>query len=271
MMQPLAADGKGLHSVGIMRIVLTCFLILLAMPASAQVDPDATPPAEGERERPAITIRPPQPRIDDGVPDLPPPEFLPEVDPDAEAPETTPPVAPTPDIEVPDYSRLSSKAERAIRLDGLFERLAEADNEETSQLISEEIYALWLDSGSPSVNLVLRRGGAAHTAKDLELARALFDHVTVLEPEFPEGWARSARLALEEQDYERAISESVRALTYEPRHFYALWTLGNVLDRLGRVEEALDAYQEAARIHPQLTAVTERVTALERQLGGSLL
>lgn len=270
MMPPLALTGKGLHSVGTMRFVLIFILgtCLTAPAALAQTAPE-------REDSPPVTVRPPQPRIDDGVPDLPPPEFLPDVDPDAPRPEDdgpeAPPVAPTPDIETPDYSRLSSNAERAIRLEGLFKRLAYAETEERGQLIAEEIYALWLDSGSPSVNLVLRRGGRAHTAKNLEMARVMFDHVTTLEPEFAEGWARSARLALEEGDYERAISESVTALSLEPRHFYALWTLGNVLDRLGRTEEALKTYQEAARIHPKLTEVTDRVAQLESQLGGSVL
>lgn len=260
MIPPLASRGKGLHSIGDMRFFLKpfaviCLTLLIAGPAHAQ----------------SSAVNPPQPRMDDGIPDLPPPDILPDIDPDADDAAPAPPIAPTPTLDQPDYSRLSSKAERAARLSEMFERLGKASNSDEGDLITEEIYALWLDSGSASVNLVLRRGGAAHKASDLTLARVFFDHVTTLEPHYAEGWARSARLALEEREFERAVSESVTALTYEPRHFYALWTLGNVLERLGRADDALEAYQEAVRLHPQLTAVTERITALERQLGGGVL
>ena len=149
--------------------------------------------------------------------------------------------------------------------------LAAAETEEDGKLVAEEIWAAWLDSGSASVDLVLRRGAAAQARGNTDLARRLFDHTTQLMPDHAEGWARSSRLALEERDFARATSEAVRALTLEPRHFYALWTLGTVLERLGRPEDALDAYREANRIHPTLESVSDRVDALELQLDGSIL
>ena len=257
MSQPLASFGKGLHSVGVRRFpVILLFATLLFGPglAMAQIEP----------------------RIDDGLPTLPPPDILPDIDPDQDTDDENdtpgaPPVAPAPEIDQPDYSRLSSSQERAVRLSGLFDRLSDADSESDADLIAEEIYAIWLDSGSASVNLVLRRGVASHRRQDLDQARGLFNHVTRLQPDFAEGWARSARLALEEEDYERALVETVQTLSLEPRHFYALWTLGNVFERLGRLDEALEAYSEAARLHPQLTSVVKRVETLEQRLGGSVL
>jgi tetratricopeptide (TPR) repeat protein len=153
----------------------------------------------------------------------------------------------------------------------MFERLALAETEESGDLIAEEIWAVWLDSGSGSVNLVLRRGAEAQARNDNAMARVMYDHVTRLQPNYAEGWARSSRLALEERDFARAVGEAVRTLTIEPRHFYALWTLGNVLERLGRPDEALDAYNEANRLHPTLETVADRVAALELQLGGGVL
>ena len=92
----------------------------------------------------------------------------------------------------------------------------------------------WVDSGSASIDFVLRRGSAAHTRKDHKLARRMFDHVTELSPNYAEGWARSSRLALDEKDLGRALNEAAQALILEPRHFYALWTMGNVFEQLGR-------------------------------------
>ena len=174
-------------------------------------------------------------------------------------------------IEKPDYSHLTPKAEREVRLDELFKRLKDETDAEDADLIAEEIWALWLDSGSASIDFVLRRGTAAQKRGDLKLARRMFDHVTELSPDYAEGWARSARLALEEKDLSRTLTEAAQALIFEPRHFYALWTMGNVFEQLGRQDEALEAYREANKLYPELKAVKDRLESLQNDLDGDVL
>lgn len=203
--------------------------------------------------------------------DLPPPEpVLPEL--------LQPREDDTPDganemtiIEKPDYSRLSAEEERTVRLDALFVRLAEANDEDQAELVAEEIWAIWLESGSASINFILRRGTAAQGRGEMKLARRMFDQTVTLQPDYAEGWARSARLALQEKDLSRALTETATTLTLEPRHFYALWTMGNVFEQLGRSEEALEAYREANKLHPQLKAVKDRLDALESDVNGDVL
>jgi len=173
--------------------------------------------------------------------------------------------------EKPDYSRLSKTAEQQARLTDLFTRLKDEENAEDANLIAEEIWVIWLDSGSPSINLVLRRGSDAQTKNQTKKARRMFDNVTALSPDYAEGWARSSRLALDEKDYSRALTEAVRTLNIEPRHFYALWTLGNAFEQLGRQEEALEAYREANALYPELKAVKERLEQLETEVEGDVL
>lgn len=171
----------------------------------------------------------------------------------------------TPDIpKAPDYSKLTEAEERLARLDALFVRLAAETDAETADLIAESIWAIWLDSGSDSVNLLLRRGTAAEKRSDYKLARRLYDHVTTLNPDYAEGWSRSARLAIVEEDLSRALSEVTKALILEDRHFYALWTMGNIFERIGKNDAAREAYVEAAKLYPELTAVKDRL----RVLGG---
>lgn len=173
--------------------------------------------------------------------------------------------------ERPDYSELSELEERKEKLDALFLRLQGAETEESAGLIAEEIWAIWLDSGSQSVNLLLRRGTAAQKRGDKSLARRMYNHVTSLSPEFAEGWARSARLSLEEEDFSRALSDVTQALILEPRQFYAHWTLGNIFERVGRNEAAFQAYQEAARLYPELKAVKDRLKMIEKSVEGDVL
>jgi len=173
--------------------------------------------------------------------------------------------------EGPDYSHLTPKTERHARLDEIFSRLQAETDPDDANLIAEEIWALWLDSGSASIDFVLRRGSGAHKRKDHELARRMFDHVTTLSPDYAEGWARSSRLALDEKDLGRALTEAAQALVLEPRHFYALWTMGNVFEQLGRQDEALEAYREANKLYPELKAVKDRLGAMQSAIDGDVL
>ncbi len=171
----------------------------------------------------------------------------------------------------PDYSDLTEEAERSAKLEDLFKRLKEETDAEDANLIAEEIWAIWLDSGSDTVNFILRRGTAAQKRNDVKLARRMYDHVTKLNPDYAEGWARSSRLALEEKDLGRALTEAAQALIYEPRHFYALWTMGNVFEQLGRQDEALEAYREANKLYPELKAVKDRLGTLQSDIDGDVL
>lgn len=176
-----------------------------------------------------------------------------------------------PEVVEPDYSKLPPKAERDARLNDLFADLASRTDEKSANLVAEEIWAIWLDSGSDSVNLVLRRGSDAAAKGRPKQARVFYNHVVDLAPDFAEGWARSARLALEQKDYNRALNEAIHTLSLEPRHFYALWTMGNVFEALNRPDEALEAYREANRLYPELKAVKDRLEALEVEVEGSVL
>ena len=215
------------------------------------------------------------------VPDEPPdaPDIAPLIDPpdDTDAlviEPIQPQISPAPEVErpeEPDYSQLTEAQEREARLERLFERLAKEENAETANLIAESIWAIWLDSDSDTVNLLLRRGTAAEKQGNRDLARRLYDSVTTLSPDYAEGWSRSARLAITEEDLSRALSEVTRALILEPRHFYGYWTLGNIFERIGKNDAALEAYAQANALYPELKAVTDRLDLLRQSSEGDLL
>ncbi len=236
-----------------MRILLTALFLALPYGAFAQ---DRTP----DTAPPAIELPAPEPlQIPSPAPD----GDTPDVDvPDEDV---------VPESLAPDYSKLSPSAERTARLDDLFIKLAEKEDAQSGNLVAEEILAIWMESGSASVNLLLRRGAEAEARGQPKRARIFYNHAVDLSPEFAEAWARSARLALTQKDFNRALNESLKTLTLEPRHFYTLWTLGNVLEALGRQDEALETYREANALYPELKAVKDRLAELEIEVEGSVL
>ena len=176
-----------------------------------------------------------------------------------------------PESLAPDYSKLSPKAEREAKLNDLFVKLAEREDEESANLVAEEITAMWIESGSASVNLLLRRGSEASAKGNPKLARKMYNYAVDLSPDFAEAWARSARLALTQKDYNRALNESLKTLALEPRHFYTLWTLGNTLEALNRPDDALETYREANELYPELKVVKDRLEELETEVDGTVL
>ena len=254
---------------------LSAALLLLAVPALAQTA-DAPP----DPDQPDIVLpdilpdilplpEPPlPPELEPGAEEDADPDGDPDADPDAppDAGLLNPPLPPA-----PDYSALPPRAEKEARLQALFERLGGEEDAARAKLVSEEIWALWMDSGSASVNYLLTRADSAQRAGRTREARRFFDLMTGLEPAYAEAWSRSARLALDEEDFSRAVADATEALVREPRHFYALWTLGNVLERVGRSEEALEVYEEAHALFPLLEGVKTRLDALRGEVLGEVL
>ncbi|MCF6221348.1 MAG: tetratricopeptide repeat protein [Robiginitomaculum sp.] len=164
-----------------------------------------------------------------------------------------------------------SEQDRAVMLKDLFATLKAAPDEEEAKLVAEEVWAVFLQSGSASVDFLLHRGIAAQNRGDNKLARRMYDHVLRLQPDYAEGWSRSGRLAADEKDLSRAVSDTTQALILEPRHFYALWTLGNILETLERPDDAFEVYEEANKIYPQHKQIKERVEHLRESAKGKAL
>jgi Flp pilus assembly protein TadD len=137
-------------------------------------------------------------------------------------------------------------------MDNLFVELAAAATEEEAAFIAEEIEALWSDSGSATVDLLTDRATDALELGDSTLARELINGALELGPDHAEAWAESARIALIEDELGIALEHIERAVSLEPRHYYALTELGIILERLEAAPGAYEAYQRALTLNPRL-------------------
>ena len=159
-------------------------------------------------------------------------------------------------------------AKREAQLDALFARLSEAKDGEWKR-IQSEIWRMWSDSGSASMNLLLRRAEKAlEEQEDPELALRFLDDLVRLAPDFAEAWNKRATVYFMLGEYGRAVADIERALALEPRHFGALGGLGLILERLGDDEGAYAAYSRALQIHPNLPGAAKAVKRLKPDVEG---
>ncbi|MCV2874951.1 hypothetical protein OE810_01650 [Rhodobacteraceae bacterium XHP0102] len=136
------------------------------------------------------------------------------------------------------------------------------------QRVEAEILNLWSRSGSPAMDLLLRRGRQAMARDDYQAALAHLTALTDHAPEFAEGWNARATLFFEMGDYGPSLDDIARTLALNPNHFGALTGLGMIMEEVKAYSHALDAFRAARAIHPHRPDLEQAVERLERQLEG---
>lgn len=155
-------------------------------------------------------------------------------------------------------------------LDALFEQLSKPDTQNWQE-VEDRIWAEWSRSGSPAMDLLLKRGRDALEAGKVEAAighlTALTDHA----PEFAEGYNARAMAYFEAGLYGPTLADIGRVLELNPRHFGAMTGLAVILEETGYPEAALAAYRDVLAIHPHIPDVTTAIERLEKKVEGRKL
>ena len=151
-------------------------------------------------------------------------------------------------------------------LDGLFVRLAASEDEEEAKAVEFEIIKRFHQSGSDTTDLLMSWVSKAMDEEKLPLALDVLDRVVVIQPEYAEGWNKRATVNFMIGEFGRSIADIEKTLALEPRHFGALSGLGLILKELGEDERALEAFEEALRIHPYLDNAKTMVKRLKDEM-----
>jgi Tfp pilus assembly protein PilF len=143
-------------------------------------------------------------------------------------------------------------AQREAALDRLYGELAAAENPEAAATTAAQIETLWEGAGSATADLLMERATQAMIAEDPEMAARHLDDALRFAPDYAEGWVRRGQLYSRNGEHSEALEALERALTADPRHYRALLSLANTLDRMESARGAYEAYGEALKAHPFL-------------------
>jgi Flp pilus assembly protein TadD len=153
-------------------------------------------------------------------------------------------------------------------LDTLFAALARTHSAEDAKPIEDQIVAKFLVSGSPSIDLLMTRAAAAIAGGDKKDARRIVNDVTIVAPDYAEGWHVKAKMQAQDGDDVGAIVSFNKAVTLNPRQFEAYAELGSVLLSDGDKKDALATLRKALALDPHLGGIDREVDRLARDVEG---
>jgi len=162
----------------------------------------------------------------------------------------------------------SATRDDAATLDKLFAELKRQRNDKAAERIAGRIWTEWFKSGSATVDLLMKWAGDAIDKKKYDAALDFLDQVTVLAPNYAEGWNRRATVHYLMKNYAKSMADIEKTLELEPRHFGALSGMAAILKDSGRKQLALDAYQRVLAIYPMMRNAQNEVATLSEELAG---
>ena len=154
------------------------------------------------------------------------------------------------------------------RLDDLFLRLKRERSTEQARGIANEIREILTQSGSATVDFLMESSARAMNDKRYGAALDFLDQVTLLQPDYVEGWNRRATLHYLLGNYPKAMSDSARVLALEPRHLGALAGIAGILQETGHEQRALEAWENYLSHYPADREAQEQMFELMNKLAG---
>ncbi|EBA09363.1 hypothetical protein SSE37_24014 [Sagittula stellata E-37] len=143
-----------------------------------------------------------------------------------------------------------------------------AESETAAQRLENQIITEWSKTGSPAMDLLLKRGRDALEVEDTDAAlehfRALTDHA----PDFAEGWHGLALAFFEKERLGESMDALEHVLALNPDHFGALRGVAAIHEQVGHEVLAYRAYERVLELRPHDEDVENALTRLERKVKG---
>jgi tetratricopeptide (TPR) repeat protein len=133
-------------------------------------------------------------------------------------------------------------------------------------LAEQAMWEVWSRSGDPEIDRLLALGIAQMQERDVDGAIETFTRIIDARPAFAEGWNKRATVYYLAGEYRKSLADCDEVMKRNPHHFGALSGYGMIYLRLAEPERALDYFQRALAVNPNLRGVQDAVEELERLL-----
>jgi len=168
------------------------------------------------------------------------------------------------------FSAFAQEPEAAApsRLEKLYSDLKRERNPKAAERLAGAIRAEWTKSGSATIDLIMQWSEKATSDKKYDVALDFLDQVTLLAPDYAEGWNRRATVHYLMNDYAKSMADIDRALRLEPRHFGALSGMAAIFEMYDRKQAALAIYERVLDVYPAMRRAQDELSRLSEELAG---
>lgn len=133
-------------------------------------------------------------------------------------------------------------------------------------LAENSLWQVWSRSGDPAVDSLFRLGLEQMSGQDAEAAVETFSQIIQRMPDFAEGWNKRATLYYLVGEYQKSLADCEEVIKRNPVHFGALSGFGLNYLQLQKPEQALQYFQRALDVNPNLAQIQAAVEALKELL-----
>jgi tetratricopeptide (TPR) repeat protein len=131
------------------------------------------------------------------------------------------------------------------------------------QLAERAMWEVWSRSGDAAVDRLLASGIEQMSAREGELAVQTFTEVIRRRPDFAEGWNKRATVHYLMGEYQKSLADCDEVMKRNPYHFGALSGYGMIYLQLDQPAKALDYFQRALKVNPNLDSINQTVEMLK--------
>ena len=128
------------------------------------------------------------------------------------------------------------------------------------------IWAVWSRSGNPAADKLFERGVGQMRDGHLRAAVDTFRRVIALQPGFTEAWNKRATVYFLLGEDDLSLKDCDEVIKRNPQHFGVLAGYGQIYLRKGDLQRALDYFEQALAINPNMAGVEASIEAVRETL-----
>jgi tetratricopeptide (TPR) repeat protein len=133
-------------------------------------------------------------------------------------------------------------------------------------LAEAALWEVWSRSGDAEIDRLFAAGVQQMSEGNWDEAVATFSRIIARKPDFAEGWNKRATVYYLKGEYEKSLADCHEVMKRNPYHYGALSGYGMIYGQLGEPQRALESYEQALGVNPNLEGVRNAVELLRDEL-----
>jgi tetratricopeptide (TPR) repeat protein len=134
------------------------------------------------------------------------------------------------------------------------------------ELAESAMWQVWSRSGDATIDRLFATGLGQMQARQGDEAVDTFSEIIRRRPEFAEGWNKRATVYYLLGEYKKSLADCDEVMKRNPYHFGALSGYGMIYMQLDQPATALEYFEQALRVNPNLESTRQTIEILKTLL-----